>query len=514
MAQIELVLENANIISCDSHFPNANTVAIRGNRIAAIGSSSQLNGLKSAGTRVLDCRGKTLVPGFIDAHCHFFSCLRQLMSLDLSPATVKSISEIQMALRRKTNYIPKGTWISGTDYNEFYLAEQRHPTRFDLDAAAPDHPVIISHRSLHACVLNSLAMQKIGIDNETTEPEGGLIERDLESGLPNGIFFEMLPWLQKRIQSPLSPAEFEWGCRKLDHMFLSHGITSFTDATVTNDAHQTSVFSSLTTNGLLHCRVNMMMGFDKVAKNLPHNSIKKAPNTVSGCLKLVISRATGDMLPSQNDLNQSVLAANRAGYQVAIHAVEKDSVAAAVRALEFSQAALPGQYWRNRLEHCSECSAELLPRLTALHAIVVSQPSFLYFHGERYMVEVPPENQPILYPFGSLKSAGLTLAGSSDAPVVDFNPLIGIYSAVSRRAASGQVLSPDQCLDASFALSMYTSQAAYAGFQEDRLGTISPGKLADIAVLNADPLTSAPEKIKEIRLEQTILGGQIVWPLT
>ena len=241
-AAADLILKNANILTCDPRLPRAGALAVLGERILAVGTTSEITALSSSETRVIDGRGKTIVPGFNDAHCHFFSGLRKMMSLDLSPQAVNSISDIQAALRRKVHYVPKGTWISGTDYNEFYLAEKRHPTRLDLDVAAPDHPVILTHRSLHACILNSLAMQKIGIDNETPEPEGGLIERDLESGLPNGILYEMLPWVQKRIKSPLSAAEYEWGCRELDHLLLARGITSFTDATVTNDAAQIAAF--------------------------------------------------------------------------------------------------------------------------------------------------------------------------------------------------------------------------------------------------------------------------------
>ena len=270
-------------------------------------------------------------------------------------------------------------------------------------------------------------------------------------------------------------------------------------------------FDSLKARGLLHGRVRVMLGFDQVSADLPGAATNYSSQNNPACLKIVISQATGQMMPTQNELNRGVLAANQAGFQAAIHAVEKDSVAAAVEALEFAQAALPEQYWRNRLEHCSECAPELLPRLAALRAIVVTQPPFLYFQGERYLAEVPPEIQAILYPFKSIQGAGVVVTGSSDAPIVDFNPLIGIYAAVCRRALSGQVLLPDQCMEAESALAMYTSQAAYTGFQEEQLGSLTPGKLADMAVLSTDPLGCDPEQIKDIQVEQTILGGQIRW---
>ena len=326
-----LILENANILTCDRHRPRAQALAVFEGRIAQIGSNLDFQGFKVKNTRIIDCQGKTLVPGFNDAHCHFFSALRKLFSLDLNPAAVHSIADIQWAIKRKTQYIPEGTWISGTDYNEFYLAEKRHPNRKDLDAAAHDHPVIISHRSLHACVLNSRAMQLVGINNESEEPPGGIIDRFLESGEPNGILFEMLPWVQRRIQSPLSRVEYHWGVAELNKTNLSAGITSFTDATVTNNIAQFETFSELIDQGLIQSRVNLILGADQLPQVLKRREIPTPGPAYlkTGCLKIVISQATGEMQPDQNELNRLVLESNRNNFQVAIHAVEKNSIEAA-----------------------------------------------------------------------------------------------------------------------------------------------------------------------------------------
>lgn len=509
----DLILENANIITCDPLMPRAEALAIRDGHIQYIGSRLNVAALKSSQTRVIDCRSKTLVPGFNDAHCHFFSGLRKLFSLDLSPAAVSSITQLQVALRRKTQYVPKGTWLSGADYNEFYLAEKRHPTCRDLDAAAPDHPVIITHRSLHACVLNSLAMRKVGINNETEEPLEGIIERDLESGEPNGILYEMLTWVQKRIQSPLSQDEYQWGIRELNRQYLSMGLTSFSDATVTNNLAQWETFRKLIEEGSIQSRLNLMLGYDQLPEYLKHREhINTDTNGLkTGCLKIVISEATGDIRPAQLELNRAVLEAGQAGFQVAIHAVEKTSVEAAVIALEYAQSVLPPKDRRQRIEHCSECPPDLISRIARLKVVIATQPPFLYYHGERYLVQVPPETQRCLYPFQSLLKAGLIVAGSSDAPVVSNNPLMGIYSAVTRRAQSGQVLLPQETLTAAQALEMYTLNSAYAHFEENEKGSLTAGKLADIVMLNADPLACPSEEIKDIQVEMTLIGGDVVW---
>jgi predicted amidohydrolase YtcJ len=506
-------MENAKVITCDPQKPQCEAIAVLGERIQYVGSRQAVLQFKSAKTRVIDCRGKTLVPGFNDAHCHFFSGLRQLFSLDLSPAAVQSIPEIQSAIRRRVQSIPKGTWLSGTDYNEFYLAEKRHPTRSDLDAASPDHPLIITHRSLHACVLNSLAMRLVGLGNESEEPNGGLFDRDLESGEPNGLFYEMLPWIQKRIHSPLSREEYRWGIAELNRRNLELGITSFCDATATNNLAQFETFTGLIDEGLIQSRINLMLGHQQLAEyqKTPIVTGSGTPRLKIGSLKIVISEATGEMLPAQAELNRVVLAANQAGFQVAIHAVEKTSLAAAVTALEYVQTRQPVKDWRNRVEHCSECPPDLISRLARLKAVIVTQPPFLYYHGERYLHQVPPEIQPILYPFNSLRAAGLYVAGSSDSPVVPNNPLIGLYSAVCRRAQSGAVLLPLERLTAVQALEMYTLNAAYTIFEENEKGSLTAGKLADIVMLSDDPLSCPPESIRDLRVEMTLIAGCVVW---
>jgi len=513
MAQpVDLILENAQIITMEPCQPQAEALAVAGGRILAVGSRGEIDGLSGSRTRRIDCGGKTLVPGFNDVHLHFFSSLRKVLSLDLSPDHVKSIAGIQAAIQRKVQYLPAGTWIAGTDYNEFYLAEKRHPTCRDLDAISPEHPVILTHRSLHACVLNSAALHMVGINNESEEPEGGLIDRDLESGEPSGILYEMLSWVQSRIKSPLSEAEKEWAVAELNRRYLSYGLTSFTDATITNDLRQWKTFNLMVQERKLHSRVHMMAGVEHLPE-FTNAGLKTGSGSDAcrlGSLKMVISQATGRMRPTQDELNQMILSANRAGFQAAVHAVEKESVEAAATALEYAGSHYPIDL-RNRIEHCSECDPAVIARLAALRTVIASQPPFFYYHGERYLQEVPPAILPILYPFGSWQAAGLVSAGSSDAPVVDNNPLTGIFSAVTRQARSGQVLQPQERLTPPDALALYTSHAAYAQFAEKEKGSLCPGKLADIVMLSDNPLQTPAEAIKDIHVEMTIINGEVVW---
>ncbi|HSW57494.1 MAG TPA: amidohydrolase [Dehalococcoidales bacterium] len=509
----DLILENADIVTCNPLQPKAEALAIKGGYILRVGTQTQISALSTAGTRIINCQGATLVPGFNDAHYHYFATLRRQLSLDLSPATVRSIQDIQSAIRDKIPHLKPGSWITGTGYNEFYLTDKRHPNCRDLDAAAPENPVIIIHRSLHACVLNSTALRLVGISSESEEPPGGLIDRFLDSGEPNGLLFEMLDWVQTRIHSPLSSNEFLAGVEEVNRRNLEMGITSFTDATVTNDRKQYHSFYELVGSGKIKSRVNLMLGFEHMAEAIEiHKEIKQGTRLIkTGCLKIVISNATGRMRPQQTELNRMVLEANQHGFQVAVHAVEKEAVEATATALEYARRNLRGIELRNRLEHCSECPQELAVRLSKLRAVVVTQPSFLYYQGERYLSEIDVQTQAYLYPFKSLIEAGVKVAGSSDSPVVSGHPLTGIHSAVNRLAESGQALLPSERLSPVTALEMFTVNAAFASFEETVKGTLFDGQLADMVLLSDNPLSCHPEKIKEIKVLKTLIGGKILW---
>jgi predicted amidohydrolase YtcJ len=510
-----LLLENANVITCDPGKPRAEAVAVKDDLILAVGGQ-ELKQLKGPTTRMIDCGGKTLLPGFNDAHCHIFSLVRKLFSLDLGPAKVHSIEDIKESIHRKARFIAEGTWISGTDYNEFYLAEKRHPTRLDLDEVSPHHPVILSHRSLHACVLNSLALRLAGITNEKEAPREGIIERDLETGEPNGILYEMLGYIREKIIPPNSEAELDWGVAQASQQYLSLGITSLGEATVTNDLQQWNTYRRLRGSGKIKSRLYMMTG-SKGLKQFQERGWKTGYGDIClrlGGLKIILSEASGHLWPSQEELNQMVSDASRAGFQVAIHAVEGTAVEAAITALEYAQKRSPQVNRRHRIEHCSECPPELRKRLGKLKAVIVSQPPFVYYSGERYLSQVSAEKQPSLYPFNSLMNAGLVVAGSSDSPVVPNNPLMGIYAAIARRAESGQKVMAAEAVSAEQALDMYTLNAAYATFEEELKGSLSPGKVADMVMLSADPLLPPPESVQKISVEMTLVGGEVVWEKT
>ncbi len=509
----DLILHNAKVLTLDSQTPRAEFVAIKGDKIIGLGSKDELEIFRGAKTKLINCKGKTIIPGFNDAHIHLFALASTLLSIDCSPSSVSSIAEIQAKIREKARQVPQNTWIKGADYNEFYLAEKRHPNRWDLDQAAPNHPVRLLHRSRHACVLNSLGLSLAGISSQTPDPPGGLIDRDPETGEPTGILFGMNSYLNQKVIPPLTEKELEEGLKLVNQKLISLGITSLQEATWHNDLSRWQKFQQIKKEGKLKPRITMMFGFDALAEfqELGMTQGYGDNELRLGMVKLPIDETRGPLNPPQEILNEQVFLVHKAGYQVAIHAVEENTVRAAVRALKYALEQLPEAEHRHRIEHCSECPPYLLQQIRQVRPLIVTQPAFLYYSGERYLSEVPQSQLPWLYRIKSLWNSGLILAAGSDSPVSPPNPLIGIYAAVTRKSEVGQTLSPEESISPLQALWMYTMGGAYASLEENLKGSLAVGKLADLVVLSADPTQVPAEEIKNISVEKTIIGGEVVW---
>jgi len=511
--QADLILYNANVITLDERKPRAQLVAIEAGKIVWVGDNDDAENFVVRKERRIDCEGKTLVPGFNDAHCHILAFASSLLSVDCSPSSVASIADIQARIRGRAQKLPPGSWIRASGYNEFYLAEKRHPNRWDLDQAAPHCPVKLTHRTGHASVLNSLALSSVGISIDSPEPPGGMIERDLDSGEPDGLLLEMEAYIEGRMPA-LSVDEFEKGVRLANEKYVSLGITSLQDATVHNGLSQWKDLRRLKDKGELTPRLWIMMGVDAIERLreggfYPHFG---DDGLRLGAVKIVLDETTGLLYPSEDELAEQVLRAHQAGFQVAIHAIEEGPVAAAARALEHALLRAPKRGHRHRVEHCSVCPPPLLQRLKDARAIVVTQPAFIHYSGERYLATVSGEQLPWLYRIGSFVSEGLMPDAGSDSPVAPHNPLVGIYAATTRKAESGDEIVIEERVSPFEALFMYTQAAAYASFEEGVKGSIAAGKLADFALLSADPTEVQPDEISRIQVEMTIADGRVVWP--
>ncbi|MBI3743778.1 MAG: amidohydrolase [Chloroflexi bacterium] len=524
MAPADVILVNARGHTMDSLRPLVEAVAIRGNRIEAVGLASDVERLRGSATRVIDCEGRVLVPGFIDAHIHLFAYAANLVSLDCSPRAVRSVADIQRVLAQAATAKPSGSWLRGWGYNEFYLAEHRHPTRHDLDRAAPHHPVKLTHRSGHAWVLNALAMQRLGITSETPEPPGAVIERDA-SGELTGYFMEMEDDLSARGVPTLPEVELDEGLRLAMQSLLSKGITSIHEASPYGASAHWDRLAAMQKRGALPLRIYKMFGpgdFDALrSRDLFFGATQERLSV--GAIKFMLNETSAQMLPDRDALGEQVYTAHRAGYQVAFHATTEagviaaaDAVDAALRrslddARDIAALGLRLQDHRHRIEHCGVCPSTLAVRLHSLGIVVVTQPGFIAEHGERWLAEVSPEHQPRLYPVGALRRAGVRVAFGSDCPVAPADPFAALAAAVTRRAASGALVGQEHAVSVAEALAMHTSAGAYAASDEHDRGSIAVGKLADLVLLDRDLLVVSPEELRETRVVWTMVGGETVW---
>ena len=509
----DLIIVNADIITLDPACPEASAVAVKNGLISAIGDEGALIARKTAHTRVMDLAGKTLCPGFIDPHLHFRAMAESMMNIDLSPQEqIVSIGDILDRLHQVAFTTPFGRWIRGAGYNEVYLVEKRHPDRWDLDRVSPAHPVKLTHRSTYAHVLNSRALKEVGINRFTDDPDGGIIERDLETGEPTGILFAMGAYLNQRIPE-LEDKELLKGAQWANDQLLSFGITSFQDASSRNDEIRFQWMEDLKQSGILRPRAVMMMGFDwfnRVRENGGLNNRLQQHVTLRG-VKVIIDETTGKLFPGQKELNDMILSIHGAGQQAAVHAIEDTAIEAALRAFENALAVYPKRDHRHRIEHCSVCPPSVCRKIAALGIHVVTHPAFVYYSGDRYLKTVPDHQIKHLYPISELIKAGADVSAASDGPIIKADPVSGIYGAVTRRTQTGETVPGSECISAHEALGLYTRMAAKAGFQEALKGSVTKGKYADFVVLSENPTTIPAEEIKDIEVEMTIIGGEIAW---
>jgi len=551
----DLLLINTRVLTLEPAQPDATAVAVRGETIAAVGSHSDLTHLRGPQTRTIDCQGMTLLPGLVDAHCHLLALAASWQGLDCRPPTIGSIEQLQAVVQSRATATPLGHWVRGFGYDDLALVDRRHPTRWDLDQAASQHPVRLDHRSGHAMVLNSRALELAGIYQDTPDPVDGVIERNGATGEPTGVLLELAGFLRQRLGQQWDKAGFEEGIQRLNRELLQYGITSVHDAGPGNDLARWETFQGLKASGRLACRVTMLAGVSHLAefRAAGWNYGDGDDGLRLGQAKAMLTMTTGALHPDAAELAEMVAEAQHRGFPVAVHAVEREAVAAAAQALQtvpeahwrkafdppgpkgepslvppLGNGRLGGILLRNRIEHCAECPPELVTQVRRCGATVVTQPGFIYWNGDRYREHVAPSLLPHLYPIGTLARVGAPLAFGSDAPVIDPDPWPAIASAVTRATRSGGMLSvtsprgpdvsghrkrayPDQGVSVASALRMYTLGGAFAEGSQLRKGSIRPGKLADLVLVDSDPTRVEPSRIKNIRVVLTVLGGRVVW---
>lgn len=505
----EFVLVDAVVLTVDPAMPHARSIHVRDGRIVSVSSAAAPASCTSSRLPRVSCGGRIVAPGFVDAHAHVFAWGERLATLDLGMAS--SIEAIQHAICDHVLAHPQPGWIRARGYDESRLREKRHPDRHDLDAVAPLHPVRLTHRSGHAHVLNSVALAQAGITSDSADPPGGLIERDLATGEPTGLLFEMHETLA-RAMPPLAPGEADRAIALASDSLVAAGITSVHDTSARNDLRRLDSFRGWSRRGLLRPRLRMALGWPAFdALDVAEADRIDADERVDvGGVKVIVHEATGRLEPSQAELDAIIERIHRAGWQAIVHAVEPAPIVAACAAIERALARLPrpGGH-RHRIEHCSVCPPALARRVAAAGITVVTHPSFVHFSGARYLETMPTDELRDLYPLAELHRAGVAVAASSDAPVAPPDPLVGVRAAVTRRTDDGRTLGGEQAVAPEQALRMCTIEASRAMCIENDRGMLCAGAAADFVVLDRSPLDATPDA--PVRVLQTWVGGERVY---
>ena len=529
---VDLALYNGKLYTMDERRSRATAIAIRDNRILAVGDDVTIRNLLSVGGKAIDLRGRCVIPGLVDAHLHF-----EWLSLGLKGvnAETPALGEALQRVKERAGQTPVGTWIRGHGWNQTVWGGA-FPTRIDLDRVAPEHPVYLSAKSGHAAWVNSLALKLAGVTSATPNPPGGEIVRDgLSGGQATGILLENAMDLVSQIIPQATAAEVAAAMR--DAIPLAHraGLIGVHDF---DGARAFQAWQILRERGELSLRVSktipVTLQEHAIALGLRSgfgddwlriNSVKTfADGALGPRTALMIEPYEGEpgnrgiVVTDKEEMIEHVRKASQAGLSSTIHAIGDKAnhdvldVFEAVRAEERERG---GMHLRHRIEHVQILHPDDYNRLGRLNVIASMQP----IHATSDMLMADrywgPRRSAGAYAWRTQLNAGAVLALGSDAPVEPYDPLAGIHAAVTRRRTDGSPgpdgWYPEQCLSVHEAVYAYTMGAAYAAYEEKQKGSLTPGKLADLVIVDRDIFKIDPMEILHAKVVGTLVDGRFVW---
>ena len=533
---MDLVMTGGNVLTLDRNGSRAQALAVEGGKIRAVGSSAEIAAMAGPGTQAVNLAGRTVIPGFVDPHNHFSVTALEPVSVDCSVPPHRNANSILDAIAAAASAAPRGQWIRG-----WGMASSRREggvklTRADLDEAAPYNPVCVMDSSVHACYANSAALDLAGIDRHTPDPSHGQILRD-DNGEPNGTLWEgaMDPVYRLSLRAHLD----RYGDAIADlvehnaQRHLALGITSVGDACVVPDAAE--MYRRADDAGKLPLTIHQLVAGDGFFAAPSEASRGARPVQVSdrlraGTLKIFMDpvfpssarlkfddhghvERLGVRYYTQEEADRLVLDAHGRGMQVAIHALGAWAVEQALNSFERALREHPASEPRFRIEHGGMPTLEQVKREASLGVIASIQPPFIYGLNRSSLERIREGGEQILvYPLKTMLSEGVAVAASSDYPCAALDPLIGLYSLVTRMTGSLEgPVAPEEAVTPEEGLRMYTMGGAYAMGRDNEIGSLEVGKRADAVVLSQDPTAVNPHSIKDIVVEQTYVDGKSVY---
>lgn len=534
---LDVKLTNARIRTMERDRPHAHSIGVLAGHIA--GLDEEVAALPARTT--VDCGGAALVPGFGDAHNHMAWFGQSLAELPLQHVATRE--ELYREVAQRADATAEGEWVVASGYDT--AAMGTHPDRDGLDRAAGGRPVWVKHRSGHMCVVSSAVLRMIGAEEDTADPEGGVIVRDA-AGRPTGVLQERAQELVNELVLPTSVAELADALGRASSVYAAEGLTHVVEAgigqgLIGRSPVEAAAYQLARRRGTLRTRVQLMVAADNMHTLLAHRDdgidvgIDLGLSTGFGDDRLrlgpmkiwldgsLIGRTASVSEPfcdhghtrglyqgSAEDMQELIVDAHRAGWRVATHAIGDDAVDLALDAFARAQQAAPWPQARHRVEHAGVVRPDQVARFARLGVTPVPQPRFLHTVGDTMRDALGQERVPWLYRHRSFLEQGVRVPGSSDRPVAPGAPLLGMESMVERTSSGGAVLGADERVHPEQALRAYTLEAAWANRDEHRRGTLTRGKLADLVLLDRDPADPGDTPIGDITVLATLLGGECV----
>lgn len=543
MENIDLLITNANILTLDDQNNRACSLAVSSGKIINIWKEKEPPISISLNTEVINLQGKTLVPGFIDTHNHILMYSLNKGKVDCSSPLNRNIDDILRRIHAKAQNTPKEEWILGFGYDDTLLEDKRHPTREELDSVAPDHPVFIHHISAHFAVVNSKALELAGIQEDIQDPQGGSFGRD-DNGRLNGLLIEIpaMEYIQNKIPVPTIEEMVKMlGLGSQD--YLSHGITTNTDAAVglAFGEKEFDVHIQAARNGINPMRSQLMImhtllrkderfgNYDakKLDKEIIQLSKGKARldsakmfqdgsiQGLTGALREPYynnPNVSGGLIHNQNEFNEEILDLHQRGFRLAIHGNGDRAIGSILTGYAYALEKVPKIDHRHRIEHVQTATnddLDLMKKLGVAGSVFINH---VYYWGDRHKrLFLGPDRAYRIDPLADMAERNLLFTLHSDCPVTPISPLFSVWAAVNRITKGGEVLGPSQKIDVITALKAMTIYGAMLNFSEGENGSIEIGKVADFAVLEADPTEVNPMEIKDISVQVTIIDGKVVF---
>jgi len=527
--QGQLLVHGGPILTMDPARPVADAVLFQLGKVVAAGHLDEVRAFQAGPVDSIDLAGRLAAPGLNDAHAHIMGTGFAELELSVATPDVESIAGIKAVVARQAASVPAGTWIIGQGYDQASLAEQRHPTRQDLDEAAPDHPVFLWRSCHHIAAVNSAALRLAGITARTPDTADGTADRD-EHGEPTGVIREAMIDAVLAVRGEPTEVEIAAAIVRGGEAFRRHGVTSATEAKVSSPA-EIRAYQEVWRNGTLPLRTTLMTIIDDLLDRqvalgaltgfgddwLHLGPVKLfSDGSIGGRTARMREPYAGEpdnhglwMIPPEA-IAERVLRAHVAGFQIGIHAIGDAAIEAVLDAYAAAQRAQPREDARHRIEHCSIVDMGLLERIRDQGVVPIPGTTFLHYTRPAYIQNLGIERIRYAYAMKTYAEMGIVAAASSDAPVVPPNPMLGIQTMVARKDRLGDEIFPEEAISVEDALRAYTWNAAYASHAEGRKGALKPGYLGDLTIFDSDLREVAPMELASHDVDVTIADGAVV----